>query len=66
MSSSTGSPGEFGPAGLRRLDRELDRFPGPRTVLVQYTPHAFGWKAMNLPFAAWAASRRPAAGTTSG
>jgi hypothetical protein len=50
--------GRFGPAGLGRLDRELDRFPGPRTILVQYVPHAFGWKAMNLPFAAWALTRR--------
>ena len=49
--------GSFGPAGLARLDRELDRFPGPRTVLIQYTPHAFGWKAMNLPFVAWAGWR---------
>jgi glycosyltransferase involved in cell wall biosynthesis len=49
--------GRFGPRDLLRLDRALDRFPGPRTVLVQYTPHAFGWRAMNLPLAAWAASR---------
>lgn len=50
--------GRFGPAGLARLDRELDRFPGPRTILIQYAPPAFGWKAMNLPFAAWALARR--------
>lgn len=50
--------GRFGPAGLIRLGRELDRFPGPRTVLIQYVPHAFGWKAMNLPFAAWTLGRR--------
>ncbi len=50
--------GRFGPVGLARLDRELDRVPSPRTVVIQYTPHAFGWKAMNLPFALWAASRR--------
>jgi glycosyltransferase involved in cell wall biosynthesis len=50
--------GGFGPAGLGRLGRELDRFPGPRTILIQYVPHAYGWRAMNLPFAAWALSRR--------
>jgi glycosyltransferase involved in cell wall biosynthesis len=49
--------GRFGPGDLFRLDRALDRAPGPRTVLVQYTPHSFGCRAMNLPFAAWAASR---------
>jgi glycosyltransferase involved in cell wall biosynthesis len=50
--------GRFGPAGLWRLDREIGRLPGPRTLLVQYTPHAYGYKAMNLPFVAWVASRR--------
>ncbi len=49
--------GRFGPTGLARLDRELNRSPGPRTILVQYVPHAFGWKAMNLPFAVWAWNR---------
>lgn len=50
--------GRLGVAGLARLDRELNRVPRPRTVVIQYTPHAFGWKAMNVPFAVWAASRR--------
>src|SRR4051812_28974391 len=49
--------GRFGLAGLARLDRRLDQFPDPRTILIQYVPHAFGWKAMNLPFAAWAGWR---------
>jgi glycosyltransferase involved in cell wall biosynthesis len=50
--------GDFGPAGLARLDAGLSHFPGPRTVLVQYTPHAFGLKAMNIPFVAWLLARR--------
>jgi len=50
--------GRFGLAGLARLDRELDRFPGPRTILIQYVPHSFGWKAMNVPFVAWVLMRR--------
>ena len=50
--------GRFGPAGLARLDRMLDRFPGPRRLLVQYVPHGFGWKGMNIGFAAWVAARR--------
>lgn len=52
--------GRFGPAGLARLDAGLNRFPGPRTVLVQYAPPAFGLKAMNLPFALWLLGRRAA------
>ena len=50
--------GRFGPAGLARMDRELDGFAGPRTILIQYVPHAFGWKAMNILFVAWALMRR--------
>jgi glycosyltransferase involved in cell wall biosynthesis len=50
--------GRFGPGGLARLGRELNRFPGPRTLLLQYTPHAFGWKAMNLPLCLWLLGRR--------
>jgi hypothetical protein len=49
--------GRFGPTGLARMNRALDGFPGPLTILIQYVPHAFGWKGMNLPIAAWAAWR---------
>jgi glycosyltransferase involved in cell wall biosynthesis len=47
----------FGPRSLAVLDRELHRRPG--RVLLQYTPHAFGWKAMNVPLCAWLWARRP-------
>jgi glycosyltransferase involved in cell wall biosynthesis len=36
----------------------LDSLPHDKRVLVQYVPHAFGWKAMNLPFCAWLSNRR--------
>jgi len=49
-------PDRFGLRGLRWLDRELVRCR-PDRVLIQYVPHAFGLKAMNLPFAAWVAAR---------
>jgi glycosyltransferase involved in cell wall biosynthesis len=48
--------GSFGPRSLTSLDRVL-RVWRPDRILVQYVPHAFGWKAMNLPFAAWVAGR---------
>lgn len=54
-------PGHFGPRGLAALDRRLAARPRPDRVLIQYVPHAFGWKAMNLPFAAWVAARAPRA-----
>jgi hypothetical protein len=50
--------GRFGPAGLVRLGRELSRFRGPRVIVVQYVPQAFGHRGMNLPFAAWVFLRR--------
>ncbi len=50
--------GGFGLAGLRRLGRELDALPGPYRILVQYVPHAYGWKAMNLPFCLFLWTRR--------
>ena len=45
-------PGHF---GLRALV-QLSRMRGQRNddrLLVQYVPHAFGFKAMNLPFCLW-------------
>ncbi|QSQ20217.1 glycosyltransferase family 4 protein [Pyxidicoccus parkwayensis] len=51
-------PGLFTPVGLAKLTRGLDACPGPRRLLLQYVPHAFGMKAMNVPFCAWFAARR--------
>jgi glycosyltransferase involved in cell wall biosynthesis len=52
-------PDHFGPRGLLVLDSALARRPRPDRILIQYVPHAYGWKAMNLPFAAWVAARGP-------
>lgn len=38
---------------LRRLDTELDSFPSPRRLLVQWVPHGYGYRSMNLPFCLW-------------
>jgi hypothetical protein len=49
-------PGHFDPRSLGRLGRELHNISGGSAgeiVLVQYVPHAFGLKAMNLPFCLW-------------
>lgn len=51
-------PALFSPGGLARLSRGLDGCRGPRRLLLQYVPHAFGMKAMNVPFCAWFAARR--------
>ena len=49
-------PDQFGPRSLYILSREL-RSSERRRLLVQYVPHAFGWKAANLPFCLWLRSR---------
>lgn len=48
----------FGLGALAELGRDLDRLPRPFQIVVQYVPHAFGYKAMNVPFAAWLFARR--------
>jgi glycosyltransferase involved in cell wall biosynthesis len=45
-------PGHFGARALAEMSRSLGRGPNGR-LLVQYVPHAFGFKAMNLPFCLW-------------
>jgi glycosyltransferase involved in cell wall biosynthesis len=55
------APGRWSSAGLRRLGAELDAFPGPKRLLIQYTPHSWGARGMNLGFCRWVA-RRHAAG----
>ncbi|HZT76359.1 MAG TPA: glycosyltransferase [Vicinamibacterales bacterium] len=50
-------PDTFGPSSRRAIEAALDREPAPRRLLVQYVPHAFGWKGANLPFCRWLASR---------
>ena len=46
-------PDHFGPRGLLRLDSELCTTPRPDCILIQYVPHGYGFKAMNVPFAIW-------------
>ena len=38
---------------LRAVDRLLDRFPSPRRLLVQWVPHGFGYRSMNVGFCLW-------------
>lgn len=45
--------GRFRLADLRHTGRLLNRCPGPRHLFVQWVPHGYGWKSMNLPFCVW-------------
>jgi glycosyltransferase involved in cell wall biosynthesis len=50
-------PGVFDERSLHDLTMGLDSCPGPRVVLVQYVPHAFGSRGMNLRFCRWVQRR---------
>jgi glycosyltransferase involved in cell wall biosynthesis len=50
-------PGRFRPSDLRRLGGRLDQFPSPRRILVQWVPHGYGYRSMNLWFCLWLAAR---------
>jgi glycosyltransferase involved in cell wall biosynthesis len=50
----------FSGAALARLDAELNQFPPPRRLLVQYAPQAWGLRGMNVPFCRWLLARRQA------
>src|SRR5262249_32950387 len=43
---------------LAQLDAELDAFPPPRRLVVQYTPNVWGYKGLNLGFCRWLTRRR--------
>jgi len=45
--------GSFGPGDLRHAGRQLDRFPVPRRIFLQWVPHGYGWRSMNLAFCWW-------------
>jgi glycosyltransferase involved in cell wall biosynthesis len=45
--------GHFAPADLRAVGDRLDRFPAPRHLLVQWVPHGYGYRSMNLAFCWW-------------
>ena len=51
-------PDDFGPATRRFLARSWASLPAGAVVIVQYVPHGFGMKGMNLPFARFLAGRR--------
>jgi glycosyltransferase involved in cell wall biosynthesis len=45
--------GTVSPADLRRVSRELEQYPAPRRLLVQWVPHGYGYRSMNLAFCWW-------------
>jgi glycosyltransferase involved in cell wall biosynthesis len=45
--------GGFSPADLRRVGHALDALPAPRRLFVQWVPHGFGYRSLNVNFALW-------------
>lgn len=41
------------PEDLAAIGEQLDRFPAPRRLLVQWVPHGYGRRSMNVPFCLW-------------
>jgi glycosyltransferase involved in cell wall biosynthesis len=46
----------FDARALRELSGAVAHLPSPRRILVQYVPHAFGYRSMNVPLCAWLSS----------
>ena len=51
-------PDHFGRGSRAALARAFGQLPADGRVFVQYVPHSFGWKAMNLPFCLWLWTQR--------
>ena len=49
--------GGFGAVDLRRAGQQIDACPGPRRLVVQWVPHGFGRRSLNLGFCLWVARR---------
>jgi glycosyltransferase involved in cell wall biosynthesis len=49
--------GVWSNADLRRMTAEIEALPGPRRLVVQWVPHAFGRRSLNIAFCAWVRSR---------
>ncbi len=45
--------GSFSPHDLRRAGKLLDEFSRPRRLLVQWVPHGYGYRSMNVFFCFW-------------
>lgn len=49
--------GNFSSRDLRQAGELLDRQSGPRMLLVQWVPHGYGKRGVNIGFSRWIASR---------
>ena len=52
--------GTWSASDLQRLDRELNRIQGVKRLLVQWVPHAYGHRSLNVGFCRWIRRRAKA------
>lgn len=45
--------GRFSPRDLVRAGKLLDQFPAPRWLFVQWVPHGYGYRSVNIFFCLW-------------
>jgi len=45
--------GRLNPADLWRSGKQLNQFSAPRRLLVQWVPHAYGYRSLNVWFCLW-------------
>lgn len=45
--------GRFSATDLRKAGSLLDQFPSPRRLLVQWVPHGYGFRSVNIGFCLW-------------
>jgi len=45
--------GQFSPRDLLHAAKLLDQFPGPRRLFVQWVPHGYGYRSVNIFFCLW-------------
>jgi glycosyltransferase involved in cell wall biosynthesis len=45
--------GRFSISDLRHVSRLLNEFPAPRHLFVQWVPHGYGYRSLNLAFCLW-------------
>lgn len=46
-------PDHFGPRSMLTMRHLFSQLSGPIQIVVQYTPHAYGYKGMNILFCLW-------------
>lgn len=45
--------GTFSASDLRNTDSQLDRWPAEKTLFLQWVPHGYGYRSMNVGFCLW-------------